>query len=238
MSNESSLPAGRTAIGVVRMGNTVRRPMGPHASFTHAVLKLLEQKEFSYAPRFLGIDEQGREILSFMEGEVPHGNHNWTDMELKKIVRMIKEFHDVTEGTELAGEKEVVCHNDLAPWNVVLDKDEPVAFIDYDDAAPGSRVDDLGYFMWTFIKLGEDISIDLQVERMKMLCETYGIRGGARLIDAIHRQQARILTKRKALVHNASNEEDREFSRERIISIYTDMNWLVSHRKALEHAME
>lgn len=234
MHNESPLPAGRTAIGVVRIGDTVRRPMGPHAGFTHALLKLLEQKGFSYAPRLLGVDEKGREILSFIEGEVLHGRRDWTDGELKKIVRMIKEFHDATAGTELSGEKEVVCHNDLAPWNIVLDKDTPVAFIDYEDAAPGSRVDDLGYCMWTFLELGNSTPADIQARRMKMLSDAYGLQDRARLVAAIYKQEERILAKRESLARNASRKEDREFSKERVLSIRSDIKWLLSHRSTLE----
>jgi hypothetical protein len=57
--------------GVVRVGDTVRRPIGPHTAAVHALLSYLHAAGFAGAPRPLGIDEQGREVLSFIPGTVP-----------------------------------------------------------------------------------------------------------------------------------------------------------------------
>src|SRR3712207_5352286 len=65
---EVSLKGRRTTEGVVRAGTTVRRPVGAHSGLAHQVLRLLETRGFEGAPRFLGIDGKGREILSFLEG--------------------------------------------------------------------------------------------------------------------------------------------------------------------------
>ena len=54
---------------VVRVGDTVRRPLRASSTATHALLKHLEQVGFTGAPTFLGIDSQGREVLSFLRGE-------------------------------------------------------------------------------------------------------------------------------------------------------------------------
>ena len=56
--------------GVVRVGDTVRRPVGPHSPLVHALLTHLESIGFEGAPRFLGIDHAGREVLSYVDGEV------------------------------------------------------------------------------------------------------------------------------------------------------------------------
>jgi hypothetical protein len=65
------LTGGRITQGVVRVGNTVRRPTGPHTPFVHSLLRHLEEVGFDGAPRVLGIDEQGREILTFIEETSP-----------------------------------------------------------------------------------------------------------------------------------------------------------------------
>jgi hypothetical protein len=41
----------------------------------HQLLLHLEKKGFAGSPRFLGLDEQGREILTFLEGETSISAH-------------------------------------------------------------------------------------------------------------------------------------------------------------------
>ena len=65
----------------------------------------------------LGIDEQGREILTFIEGHVPPDLATWSDEQLVRAAELIRRFHDATAGSALAGGEEVVCHNDLSPCN-------------------------------------------------------------------------------------------------------------------------
>lgn len=233
-SLESLLVGGRTATEVVRIENTVRRSVGPNSEFNHALLKFLEEKSFGHAPRFLGIDEKGREILTFMEGEVSHGEMNWTDDQLVKVVQMLKDFHDATAGSEFAKGKEVVCHNDIAPWNTILENDVPTAFIDFDDVAPGNRADDLAYLLWTFLELGSNVSADVQAGKIGKLCEIYGFTDRHKLIDAILEQQEKILAKREELAKSAETQEARKFSASRIDTIRSEIEWVKSNRDALE----
>ncbi len=234
MSNEFPLSGGRTAVGVVQIKNTVRRPVKPGSEFTHSLLKLLEKRKFNYAPRFLGIDEKGREILTFIEGSVPRGEVVWTDAQLNKVVQIMKEFHNATGGSKLAGIKEVICHNDIAPWNTILNEGTPVAFIDFDDAAPGNRVDDLAYFLWTFLELGNDISPDTQATKIQMLCSTYGFSDGQALLNAILEQQQKILSKRETLAKNAQNQAARNFSASAAEKIRSEIKWIKSNKKILQ----
>lgn len=68
---EVPLSGGRLTADVVRVGDTVRRQTGPHSSFVHQLLCHLEAVAFDGAPRPLGVDEQGPEVLSFIDGWVP-----------------------------------------------------------------------------------------------------------------------------------------------------------------------
>lgn len=231
---ELSLFGGRTASEVVRVGDTVHRSMGTHSEFSQSLLKVLEEKEFSHAPRFLGIDEKGREILTYIEGEVVHGEVKWTDTQLNKVVEIIRDFHNSTEGSKLAGDKEVVCHNDIAPWNVVVKDNVPVALIDFDGAEPGNRVDDLAYFLWTFLELGNDTPPKEQATKIKLLCDKYGFKDGSKLVGAILEQQEKILKMRKEMAKIASNEESRKFSEDRIPIITSEMEWVKTNREILE----
>ena len=65
---EIPLLGGNTST-VVRVGETVRRNAGPWTPAVHSLLRHLEYVGFTGAPRALGIDERGREVLSFLEGE-------------------------------------------------------------------------------------------------------------------------------------------------------------------------
>ena len=76
---------------------------------------------------------------------MPHGPEEYprNEARLVKVAAMIKRFHDATAGSRLASGAEIVAHNELGPYNTVFAGDEPVGFIDWDDAAPGTRLFDL-----------------------------------------------------------------------------------------------
>ena len=71
-----SLSGGRLTPGIVRVGNTVRRPAKGNAAFVHDLLLFLEDQDFPFAPRFFGRDEQGRDILSYLEGFSQNGSQS------------------------------------------------------------------------------------------------------------------------------------------------------------------
>ncbi len=115
--DEQPLLGGRQTPGVVRVGRTVRRPPGKNTGLVRKLLRHLEAAGFDGAPRFLGMDEQGREILTFVEGEVPHdyGSNSPSDAKLANVARLIRHFHDATAGSALAAGAEIVAHNELGP---------------------------------------------------------------------------------------------------------------------------
>jgi hypothetical protein len=55
---------------VVRVDDTVRRPGGPAAAQVRLFLTHLHEVGFTGAPRFRGLDEHGREILDYLDGDV------------------------------------------------------------------------------------------------------------------------------------------------------------------------
>lgn len=81
------------------------------------------------------------------------------------------EVHDLTADTPLAGDQEVVCHNDLSPKNTVhqLCSGElrPVAFIDWDLAAPGARIHDIAHVCWQYLDLSLSTDIEKVARRMR-----------------------------------------------------------------------
>jgi aminoglycoside phosphotransferase (APT) family kinase protein len=166
---------------VVRIEDTVRRAPSPNSGFVQDLLRLFENSSWPAAPRFHGIDDHGREILSFMEGHVPltpaQVRQVTTDQSLTQVAVLVRAFHDLTAGTPLAADQEVVCHNDLSPKNTVYRDDGelvPIAFIDWDLAGPGSRVHDVAHVCWQYLRLG-DVDPHWAGPRLRLVCDAYDL---------------------------------------------------------------
>jgi Phosphotransferase enzyme family len=190
---EQHLPGGLVT-AAVRIGDTVHRRPSPNAGFVHDLLAHLERHGWDGAPRYLGMDAEGREVLSFLEGHVawasaqPAAVH--ADQSLAGVAQLVRRFHDLTAGTPLAGGAEVVCHNDLSPRNTVYRDDgaglRPVAFIDWDLAAPGDRLHDVAHACWQFLPLGPSATdLTATARRLRLVCDSYGLEDRGRLVDTI-----------------------------------------------------
>jgi aminoglycoside phosphotransferase (APT) family kinase protein len=185
---EIPLTGGWSTDGVVRVADTVRRPAHPRSSFVRTLLDQLAEVGFTAVPRFLGFDEKGREMLRYLEGDVPHGCRDitWTDEQLKASARLLRSFHDATTATSLLDGHEVVCHGDFGPWNMIWRSNLPVAMIDFDEAAPGRRLDDLGHAAWKHLNLGLiDLPVSEQARRLELFAAAYGAPRDGRLIAAL-----------------------------------------------------
>lgn len=184
---EEPLPGGAVA-GAVRVGDTVRRAGG--SAYVRAVLEWFESHDWAGAPRYLGTDELGREVLSYCAGHVPWESAVTSDESLARVAILMREFHDLTAGSALAAGGDVVCHNDLAPKNTVY-RDAgaglmPVAFIDWDLAAPGERIHDIAHVCWQYLDLGPGVGdIGQAARRMRLICDAYGLTDPNRLIETI-----------------------------------------------------
>jgi len=187
MGAVSEIPLAGGAVNVVvRVGETVRRPPGPRAVFVHDLLGLLEQRGWSGAPRYLGRDEQGREMLSYLDGHVPWRDpaSMRSDDSVVRVAEMVREFHDLTAGSTLAGSEETV--NDLSPKNTVYRDDLPIAFIDWDIATPGRRIHDIAHVAWQYLGLGPSLpEVDETSRRLRLICDAYGLDERDELIDTV-----------------------------------------------------
>lgn len=184
------LTGGRLAAGVFRLGDTVHRP---RSDFAASLLTLLESRHFKGAPRFLGRVD-GRDVLSFVPGHVPAHFRPWSDAQVRAAARLLREMHDATSGSDLAGRFEVVCHHDPGPNNAVFQNGVPVAFIDFDEAAPGSRLEDVGYLAWTWsISSRQTAPIAQQARQVRLVADTCGLHVAERhaLIDSVLERQSR-----------------------------------------------
>jgi hypothetical protein len=185
---ELALEGGAQTDGVVRVGETVRRPLSARSEYVQAVLEHLESAGFDGAPRLLGIDEQGREVLTYIPGEVvvaaPAG---LSDVRLTSAARLIRRFHDATAGTALAGDEEVVCHADLGSHNIVFDGEEAVGLIDWnDEVAPGPRLIDFAHAVWCCADVCQaDVEVPEQARKVRLMCDAYGWEEPVAVVDEI-----------------------------------------------------
>lgn len=141
----------------IRVGDTMRRPPGPGFEACNALLVHLESVGFERAPRFLGIDDEGRSIVEYVPGDaVPNPSWQHDDeanaRRLGEIAAALHELHQATadfvapddaapyRSLPLAGS--VWTHADCGYPNLVYRDDAFVAFIDWEFAAPGDPLHD------------------------------------------------------------------------------------------------
>ncbi|MEV0155045.1 phosphotransferase [Micromonospora sp. NPDC050686] len=179
-AGEERLPGGFVT-EVVRVGDTVRRSRPANADFVAALLRHLERAAPGLAPRHLGFDERGRQVLGHVDGRVPWREpvaaEFLSDAALTRLAELIRTLHDACAGTALAGGAETVCHLDLSPKNTVY-RDSPagplpVALLDWDLAAPGRRIEDVAFAAWHFARLGGDADPTELGRRGRLLCDAY-----------------------------------------------------------------
>jgi hypothetical protein len=200
-SAERALLAARQAARPVRLGDTMRRPRHARSAYVDELLLHLGEVGFTGVPRPLGYDDHGRQILTFIEGEVPGGEgpHRLSDARIGSATALIRAFHDATATSPLREDGEVVCHGDLGPHNTVFRDEQAIALIDFDaDVGPGRRVDDVAHAVWCFADLTEkDVALTEQIRRTNLMCEAYGGVTAAMVVEALtarfHRARAQHL---------------------------------------------
>jgi Ser/Thr protein kinase RdoA (MazF antagonist) len=167
---EFELPRGDVTEGVVRAGGTVRRPHQPQSLAVAGYLDHLERAGFDAAPRYLGRDDRGRDVLTYLDGDVPGDppEPRYAAPELLASVgRLVRRLHEASAGygaergfaapegsvwgrdlvrvetPEPASPPELITHNDVTPQNVVVRDGEAAGLVDFDLAGPSTRLLDV-----------------------------------------------------------------------------------------------
>jgi hypothetical protein len=215
---EVPLNRGRLTAGVVRVGDTVRRPRSPASEFTAELLRELAEAGFGGAPRYLGSDELGRDILSFLPGDVPAKWRAFDDGQVTAAGTLLRGLHDAGRGLAARlGGGSVVCHHDAGPNNTVFRDGLPVAFIDFDFAAAGEPLEDVGYLAWSWCiasKPSRGTPAD-QARQVRVLADAYGLAEDQRrlLPDAIDQRLVRNERFWRSRLANAHAGESLEWTR-------------------------
>jgi hypothetical protein len=173
----------------VKVGDTVRRDSGPWTPTIHTLLDV---------PKPLGIDNKGREILSYIDGDAavrPWPPVMLTNEGIAQAGRLLRRYHDTVADFKPSvdatwrfvdhnhGSYQVILHGDLGPWNTIWHEDTLIGLIDWDFAHPGDRIEDVAQLAYYFIPLrgtlgwqnaGFEKRPHLAV-RLQTLVEAYGM---------------------------------------------------------------
>lgn len=164
-------------------------------AYVHDLLRHLGHYGWPGAPRYRR-DRDGREVLGRLDGHVAWEAAQpppvWSEDSLVRVAKLVRQFHDLTAGTHLAGDQEVACHNDLAPRTTVYREEaaglRPYALVGWDLAGPGRRVHDVALVCWQFLDLGPRRASAIGPARLvALIADAYGLlpRDRAELVEAI-----------------------------------------------------
>jgi hypothetical protein len=193
---------------VVRVGPHVLRPAGPHTASVHALLRSVREAGFEGAPSPVGVDDDGRERLGFVHGDVPvppYPDWSQSDAALASVAELLRGLHDAArafDGQGLAWDDAladpaggtVVCHNDVELSNVVFREGVAVALLDFEFAAPGRPVYDLAQLGRLCVPIDDELDQARlgwrpadRSARLRLAADAYGLDpdGRAELLTAV-----------------------------------------------------
>jgi hypothetical protein len=220
-----TLLTGGNLTTVVRVGDTVRREAGSWTPFIHRLLRHLSENGFNTAPKALGLDQSGREILTYIPGQCltgqPWPDWVWSENLLGEAVAVLADYHakvadfrpehvESRLGTQPLLRDQIVCHNDFAPYNCVFQNGHLVGLIDWDVVCAGSPTWDLAFFAWHWVPLytpsPENAWRSLEVcrRRLQRIVDLYGLKDRS---DFLQQIILRIEASRQGILSRAANGE-------------------------------
>jgi Ser/Thr protein kinase RdoA (MazF antagonist) len=167
----------------------------------------------------VGIDDDGRERLEFIDGDVPippYPEWSQSDAALASIARLLRGLHDAARAFDARGctwndaladpmGGTLVCHNDVCPENVVFGDGIAVALLDFEFAAPGRPVYDLAHLARLCVPIDDEFDQARlgwtpadRPRRLRGVADAYGLDRDGRtelltaLDDAIARVEAAV----------------------------------------------
>lgn len=207
---------------VGRIGTTVVRRTGWWSPAVHDLLRYLEERGFAESVRFLGLDGDGNEVLSYIEGT--SGVDAWAEVVpeagLREYARLIRRYHDAVAdylpqpGLEWMTEPpgigvgRIITHGDVGPWNTVWRDGRAVGLLDWDLAGPRPARYDVAYALEYTAPFRSDEEATMwlahpeppdRARRMRVFAEAYGLTSTDGLVDAVIEEQEATLRTTLAL---------------------------------------
>ncbi len=181
---------------VTRVGGHVLRPATPHTASIHRFLVSLRAAGLEGVSEPLGVDDDGRERLVFLEGDVPLVPYPaWaqSNRALESLAVLMRRLHDAArsfDSADLTWSPEmadsaggpIVCHNDVCLENVVFRDGVAVGLLDFDFAAPGRPVYDLAQMARMCVPVDDDVNAARlgwepadRPARLRSVADAYGL---------------------------------------------------------------
>lgn len=153
-----TLSGGNATGRVLHIDETVRKPWTAASPSVMTFVQAVRAAGVD-APEPLGQDEDGRSVQEFIHGTSAIDLGPLSLDDLRRVGSIVRDIHDASaqftpsenaiwESAIPAPGSDLVCHNDLAPWNLIIG--ERWVFIDWDAAAPSTRLWDLAYAAQAF----------------------------------------------------------------------------------------
>lgn len=258
--------AGGWQTEVHRSGDRVLRSAGPQSPTVIRLLHHLHENGFEAAPRPVdgGFAPDGREQLGFIEGGLQQPAP-WTVDGIREVGRLLRQLHEAAAGfdpgpdprwrpwfgRDLGGDRTVIGHGDLGPWNILVRHDRPVAFIDWDNAGPVDARWELAQAGWLNAQLHDDdvaARNDLppaavRIGQLVALLDGYGLRRADRalLVDRMIEfavRSARDEAVMGAVGPDTASPDDRGFPTLWAVTWRSRAAaWMLDHRRQLETAL-
>jgi tRNA A-37 threonylcarbamoyl transferase component Bud32 len=204
MHQEIPLTGGNASPGVVRIGATVHKPWSEHSPGVLTYMRILRDRGIDL-PEPLGQDAQGRMMTEYVDGPLAMDSPPLTRAQLRRIGTMVRAIHDASQNLDAkalglgpallpVAAPDLVCHGDLAPWNLLVG--DRWVFIDWDGAAASTRLWDLAYSAQAFTLNDAEADPVRAAQDLRAFVDGYGADAGLRT------QLAQALPRRAWAMHD------------------------------------
>lgn len=200
MIQNHALTGGREG-KIFKQADCIVRPANLWTEHVHGFLNYLLERGFDCIPHPMGFTDDGREMVSFVDGVVHNDglpDEIMTDEVLADVARLLRRYHDIGADyvSRLTGEEkwmlpqrtpaEVMCHGDFAPYNITFVEGKLHGIIDFDTLHPGPRLWDIAYAAYRWVPFVSSFNPDCrddaerQIARLKRFADAYGMSGEMR----------------------------------------------------------
>ncbi|WP_297083512.1 phosphotransferase [uncultured Demequina sp.] len=179
--------SGQLPMRIAHRDVTLEAP-DPYTGAIHALLTHLESVGFRGAPRSFGWDGEGRHLVEWVDGtRCDHPEAPADALDPVRVGAFMREMHDALATFEPPADAQwfeglpgpggdLVIHQDIAPSNLVIAGDGRLVAIDWDAAAPGTRLWDIAHAIHAIAPLhGEGFDLPSQAARLAGFADGYGL---------------------------------------------------------------